>query len=252
MRETTQVKFERQGAIAKLTLDRASQLNALSPTLIDEALHVTQEVAAPDARVLIITGAGRSFSAGVDLKAATSPEYTKEVAKTFSQQARELIVLFESMPQATIAQVRGHCYTGGLELALGCDFIISSDEAKFCDTHAKIGMRGSGWGLSQRLPLRVGLQRAKEMSLTARVVGPEEALRLGLILEYTPLDALEARVIELAEQIATIDPESVAAYKTLYRYSLNMGLDDGVAAESALKRTPNRTKPLTEYLTKPA
>lgn len=252
MTETTQISFSRDGHIARLTFERPAQLNALSPTLIDETLRVTQEVAASDARVLIVSGAGKAFSAGVDLKAATSPEYTREVAKRFSEQAREVEKLFETMPQATIAQVRGYCYTGGLELALGCDFIVASENASFADTHGKLGLK-PGWGLSQRLPARIGVMRAKEMSLAGKKVGAEEAVRIGLILEAVPDEALEARVTELAEAIAGMQPRAVAAYKTLYRSSLNLGLDAGLEYEGELKmpRAQGAERvPLSEHLKK--
>jgi enoyl-CoA hydratase/carnithine racemase len=143
------VRLSRDGAVARLTFTRPQSLNALSPQLIDEALRAVQEVAASDARVLVVAGEGRSFSAGVDLKAAAAPEFRGEAARRFSEQARELARLLETMPQATIARVTGHCFTGGLEIALGCDFIVASSDAVFCDTHARLGLR-PGWGLSQR------------------------------------------------------------------------------------------------------
>lgn len=234
MFETTQVRLAREGHVARLIFDRPAQLNALSPTLIDEALQLTLAVAGSDARVLIISGAGRSFSAGVDLKAASSPDYTREVAHRFSDRARMLALLFETMPQATIAQVSGYCFTGALELALACDLIIASDDAIFCDTHGKLGLR-PGWGLSQRLPRRVGAMRAREMSFTARRIGAEEAARIGLVLEHVRGDRLLARVNELSTQIALMNPRSIAAYKTLYRGSQNLGLDDGLAFEAAFR-----------------
>jgi len=232
--ETTQVRHTRDGHIARLIFNRPAQLNALSPTLIDEALQLTLAVAGSDARVLVISGAGRSFSAGVDLKAASSPDYTRETARRFSDRARTLALLLETMPQATIAQVSGHCFTGALELALACDLIVASDDAIFCDTHGKLGLR-PGWGLSQRLPRRVGAMRAREMSFTARRVGAEEAARIGLVLEHVRPDRLLARVNELSAQIAAMNPRSIAAYKTLYRGSQNLGLDDGLAFEAAFR-----------------
>ncbi len=240
MRELTQVRFEREGAIARLTFDRPQQLNALSPTLISETLHVTQEVAASDARV---------FSAGVDLKATSASDFTREDLKTFRDEARAIGVLFETMSQVTIAQVTGHCYTGGLELALGCDFILASDEATFCDTHGKIGLT-PGWGLSQRLPARIGMQRAKAMSFTARPVGAAEAVRIGLILEHVPEDGLSARVNEFAALVASMNANSITGYKALYRASQNFGLDEGLDFETSYRRPrgPEKTPPLSSYL----
>src|ERR1700761_9366180 len=108
MIDTTQVRYSRSGNVARLTFDRRGQLNALSPLLIDEALQVAQAVATSDARVLVVSGAGRSFSAGSALKAVSSPDYTREAARRFSEQARSLALTLETMPQPVIAQVSGH------------------------------------------------------------------------------------------------------------------------------------------------
>jgi enoyl-CoA hydratase len=250
VRDTTQVRYAREGHIARLTFDRAEVLNALSPTLIDEALHVAEEVAASDARVLILSGAGKAFSAGVDLKAVSLPEHTREVAAKHTEQARALILMLETMPQATIAQISGYCFTGGLEIALGCDLLVAADDAIFCDTHAKLGIR-PGWGLAQRLPRRVGVMRAREMSFTGRRVDAAEAVRIGLVIESAPKAELESRVTAIAEQIAAQNPNSIAAYKGLYRISENMGLDDGLAFEPTF-RAPRRDAgprvPLSSHL----
>src|SRR5271169_4568714 len=99
------VRFSREGAVARLTFARPHQLNALSPRLIEEALQITEAVAASDARVLVLAGEGKSFSAGVDLKAAAATGFGGEAARKFSDQARQLVRLLETMPQATIARV---------------------------------------------------------------------------------------------------------------------------------------------------
>jgi enoyl-CoA hydratase len=235
------VRFSRDGAVARLTFARPHQLNALSPRLIEDALGVTEAVAASDARVLILVGEGKSFSAGVDLKAATATGFGGEAARKFSVQARQLVRLLETMPQVTIARVTGHCFTGGLELALGCDFIVASDDAIFCDTHAKLGLR-PGWGLSQRLPRRIGALRAKEMSFTARRISAREALVIGLVLDVVRLDSLDTRIAELADAIVAMEPTSIAAYKALYRASETHTLDDGLEYE-ATARFPRGGRP---------
>ena len=250
MRETTQVQYAREGHVARLTFNRPQQLNALSPTLIEEALDVARQVAESDARVLVVSGRGKSFSAGVDLKAVSTPGYTRETAKRFSEQARELGRLFETMKQATIAQVSGYCFTGGLELALACDLIVASSDAVFCDSHAKLGLR-PGWGLSQRLPRRIGVMRAKEMSFTGRRVSAAEAAAMGLILESLPARSLQGRIAELADQITLASANSITAYKALYRGSQTLGLDDGLAFETDYRGTrPSEAErtPLSRHL----
>jgi enoyl-CoA hydratase/carnithine racemase len=236
------VRFSRGGAIARLTFARPRQLNALSPRLIEQALRSAEAVAASDARVLIVEGEGKSFSAGVDLKATAAADFRGDAARAFSAQARQFVRLLETMPQATIARVTGHCFTGGLEIALGCDFIVASDDAVFCDTHAKLGLR-PGWGLSQRLPRRIGSQKAKEMSFTARRIGACEALAIGLVLDVVGLDDLDARIAELADAIAAMEPTSIAAYKALYRAAETHTLDEGLEYE-ATARFPRSGRPL--------
>ncbi|MDB5425396.1 MAG: enoyl-CoA hydratase/carnithine racemase [Phenylobacterium sp.] len=230
----TDVRLERSGAIAHLVLHRPTALNALSPQLIEDALQAVQQVAASDARVLILSGAGGAFSAGVDLKIAASPDYTRAVAKAHTENARALCHLLETMPQATIAQVAGHCFTGGLEIAIACDLMVAADDAIFCDSHGKLGLR-PGWGLSQRLPRRIGTMRAKEMSLTGRRVSGREAAAIGLVLEAVAPEHLETRVAALAEAIASNDRGSVAAYKALYRAAESLGLEEGLAFEAGFR-----------------
>jgi enoyl-CoA hydratase/carnithine racemase len=232
--QLTEVGFHREGEVAHLILRRPDHLNALSPTLISQALAVVKEVGGSDARALVLSGEGRAFSAGVDTKIGLSDAFTPEVSKRFSEEARELVVQLETIPQVTIAKVHGYCFTGGLEVALGCDLMYASEDAQFCDTHAKIGLR-PGWGLSQRLPLRIGVMRAREMSYTGRRVGAREALGIGLVTDVVPADQLDARVDEAVKQIAGNKWYAVAAYKTLYRASQNHGLDEGLGYEATFQ-----------------
>jgi enoyl-CoA hydratase len=225
------VVFSRTGEIARLTFNRPDKLNALSSDLISKALEISEAVVHSDARVLIVSGAGRAFSAGVDLKAVSSPSYGPEDAKRFSDNARRLALCWEAAPQAVIAKVSGYCFTGGLELALACDFILAAENAMFSDTHAKLGLR-PGWGLSARLPRRIGVQRARELSFTARRVSAKEAVNMGLILDAIPADDLEDRVLALANQIIANSRGSIAAYKDLYVMSQNLPLDQGLKFEA--------------------
>jgi enoyl-CoA hydratase/carnithine racemase len=232
--ELSCVRFARNGEVARLTFARPQSLNALSPQLIDEALRVAQAIAVSDVRVLVVAGEGRSFSAGVDLKATADPAFRGEPARRFSEQARELARLLETMPAATIARVTGHCFTRGLEIALGCDLIIAAHDAIFSDTHAKLGLR-PGWGLSQRLPRRIGAMKARELSFTARRVEAAEALALGLVTDVVRLAQLDQRIDALAAAIVANDPASIAAYKALYRASETMGLEEGLAFEATAR-----------------
>ena len=151
-----------QDGIAILSLNRPEALNALSPNLfielrghIDAIREQTEDIGC-----VILRGEGRSFSAGNDIKAIQAGE--RAPSAHFQAETLEAI---ERLPQPVIAAVQGHCYTGSLELALACDLLVAGESAKFADTHGKWGMSPT-WGMSQRLPRRVGLLNAKELMLS--------------------------------------------------------------------------------------
>ena len=165
-----------EGGIAYLTLNRPQALNALSPTLFVELRAHIDAIAGQTETVgcVVLQAEGRSFSAGNDLRAIQAGE----TAPTPSFQADTILAL-ERLPQPTIAAVQGHCYTGALELVLGCDLMVCADSARFADTHGKFSMTPL-WGMSQRLPRRIGPLRAKEIMFTGRVISGTEAAAIGL------------------------------------------------------------------------
>jgi len=232
------ITVETAAGVATLTLNRPEALNALTPRLLQETEQALDEISAdPGIGVVVLTGAGRAFSAGVDLKAlqAQGLDLTKgNVGDDLNAAARRVQKKLEGMPQATIAKVNGFCFTGGVELMLACDIVIAAAEAKFGDTHAKLGLRPT-WGMTQRLPRRVGMMRAKELSFTARTIDGVEAARIGLALEAVPRAELDAFVDELSSAIAANSAGSIAAYKDLYHVADNTGQDDGLAYETATK-----------------
>lgn len=221
--------------VATLTLNRPDALNALTIGLLGQAGDALAALSArDDVSVVVLTGAGRAFSAGVDLKAlqASGQDVSAgDVGNELNSAARRVQKLLSEMPQATIAKVNGFCFTGALEIMLACDITICADEAKFGDTHAMIGLRPT-WGMTQRLARKVGMMRAKELSFTARTITGTEAAAYGLAMESVPRDALDARVADLAGAIAANSSGSIAAYKDLYRRSENAGLDDGLTYEA--------------------
>ncbi|MBV9842735.1 MAG: enoyl-CoA hydratase/isomerase family protein [Sphingomonadaceae bacterium] len=218
------------GPVATLTLNRPDQLNALSPALFREAGDAL-EAMPEEVRVIVVAGAGRAFSAGADLKVLSDPEFRKTDDGAFQRHAVRFVDMLGTVAQVTIAKVHGLCLTGGLEVALGCDLIVAADEAQFADTHAKIGFRPR-WGLTQRLPRRVGIQRAREMSLTARMVGGREAAAIGLALESVPAPQLDARVDALVAAILANSARSLPIYKALYAGAQNHFLDEGARFEA--------------------
>lgn len=232
--EPKQTTLHIDARVATLTLNRPAKLNALSPLLLADALADLESLSETEALVVIIAGAGRAFSAGADLDALSARDFTREAGLRFQASAVKLTHLLETMPQITIAKVHGLCMTGGLELALACDLMVATEDTEFADTHAQIGFRPM-WGLTQRLPRRIGIMRARELSFTARRVKGTEAAAIGLVLEAVPTEALDARVDALAAAIAANHPDSLAAYKELYHQSQNLMLDDGLRQEAAAR-----------------
>ncbi|WP_416896617.1 MAG: enoyl-CoA hydratase/isomerase family protein [Minwuia sp.] len=232
------VLTERNGRIATLRLNRPAAMNALTADMLSLLGDELEAIAGDKGiSVVVLTGEGRAFTAGVDLKALrdSGQDLTEgNVGDALNGAARWVQQLIERMPQCVIAKVNGFCFTGGVELMLACDIIIAAEEAKFGDTHAMIGLRPT-WGMTQRLGRKVGMQRARELSFTARTITGVEAAAYGLAMEAVPLAQLDSRVDELAQAIAKNSPGSIAAYKDLYRKSENAGLDAGLAYEYETK-----------------
>ncbi|MEO1061058.1 MAG: enoyl-CoA hydratase/isomerase family protein [Actinomycetota bacterium] len=234
MADEPQVLTEREGAVATVTLHRPEALNAITPTMLGQLVATLEQIADDETvSVVVLTGTGRAFSAGVDLKALGSARPSDgEVGGDLNTPARRVAELLETMPQATIAKVNGFCFTGALELAIACDLVIVAEEAKLGDTHAKWGLRPT-WGMSQRLPRLVGLQAAKALSFTARTFTGFEAFEMGLALRAVPLQLLDRSVDALAAEIAENSAGSIAAYKDLYRASTATSLAEGLAYEAS-------------------
>lgn len=211
--------------VATLTLNRPEALNALSPSLFVELREHLEQIAQETETVgaVILRGAGRSFSAGNDIKAIQAGD--RAPSAHFQAETLDFI---EAMPQPVIASVQGHCYTGALELALACDLLVAAESARFADTHGKWSMTPT-WGMSQRLPRRVGPLRAKQMMFTGTPIGGQEAVALGLANMCVPDDQLEAATRELAAAIVSNSWHTLRADKRLVnegqRYTLAEGLD---------------------------
>jgi enoyl-CoA hydratase/carnithine racemase len=181
----------------------------------------------------VLTGDGRAFSAGVDLKALGQRSLEGgAVGDVLDVPGRRVIELLTTMPKIVVARVNGHCFTGALELVLACDLVITADEARFGDTHARFGIRPS-WGMSQRLPRLVGMARARELSYTARTFTGTEAAEWGLALRSVPRDDLDAAVADVVGQLLANSRGALAAHKDLYRAALDNGLADGLAYEAS-------------------
>jgi enoyl-CoA hydratase len=183
--------------IATLTLNRPEKLNAINPALLIELRAHTDALVNDQAiGCVILTGAGRSFCAGHDLSSIGSGE--RAPSKHFEP---ETIDALEQLPQPTVAKIRGHCFTGGLELALACDLLFGAESAQLGDTHGQWGLVPI-WGMSVRLPERIGTARAKELMFTSRRISATQAASLGLLDRVCPDHELDGAVDELAREIA--------------------------------------------------
>ena len=230
-RATVHVQVD--GARATVTLSRPQVLNALTPQLLDELGDAFERLAGePDVVAVVLTGEGRAFSAGVDLKAlGARPLVDGAVGDVLDLPGRRVIDLIASLPAVVVARVAGACFTGALELALACDVVVVAEDAKLGDTHARFGLRPS-WGMSQRLPWLVGPARARELSYTATTFTGAQAAAWGLAARAVPRDELDAAVDELVGAITANSPGSLRA-SDLYRAAERLPLPDGLAYEAA-------------------
>lgn len=225
-----QLLVERDGAIAVLQLNRPKQLNALSVALRTQIVKTVREIsAANDVRAIVLTGSGRAFSAGVDLKEAGQRGFSLGVGQQANQDM-DLAAAFAACPWPVIGAINGFAITGGFELALMCDVLLASTEAKFADTHSRVGLMPV-WGLSQKLPRLIGAGRAKELSLTGNYLDAETAERWGLVNRvYTP-DALLPAAKKLAAEMASVEGGLLKRMKAVIDDGLAMPLPEALKME---------------------
>jgi len=210
----------------QLTLNRPDKLNSLTVEMF--ALlrgHVEDIKASSGIGCVVLRGAGRCFSAGHDLGGIAQGE--DPPSKGWHS---ETLRMLEKLPVPVVAAVHGHCYTGALEVALAADFIIAADNARFGDTHAKFALTPV-WGMSARLPRRVGLATAKRLMFTADMFGADEAVRIGLAEYAVPFDNFDAEIVRLATQIADQSHFSHAAIKRLLDRADGKGMDEAIIRE---------------------
>lgn len=231
---------EDRDGVATLTLNRPEALNALNIPLFTELReHLTSLAQAEDAvGCVILRGEGRAFSAGNDLKALGDP------APEPNYQA-ETIDMIEALPQPVIASVRGACYTGALELMLAADLCIAGESAIFCDSHGEWALTPV-WGLSQRLPRRIGPLLAREMMYTARRVDAHEAVRIGLANRAVPDEQLDEAAAAMAADIAGKSWHTLRADKRLVNEGQNYSYAEGLAFER--RTSPGAGPELAERL----
>lgn len=233
------VLVEHRGPIAIVTLDRPDALNAMSRALSAGLEQAFADLARSDAnRVAILTGNGRAFCAGMDLKELSSGTSELQAAdeELGAGHRRFGMATFD---RPVIAAINGFAITGGLELAMCCDIRIAARGAKFADTHARVGIIPGG-RMSALLSRLVGLGRAKEMSLGGNPIDAETAERWGLVNRVVEPDDLMPTALKLAGDIAASDPDVIRRYNALIEQNFGLSYAEAVDNEHLASRAANQ------------
>ncbi len=247
------LKVEVDGALATVTVAREAALNALSSKVIAELTTVCGELeVSSDVRVVIVTGAGKAFVAGADI--AEMRDMSPRQGQAFGAMGGAMTAAIEGSEKPWIAAVNGFALGGGCELALACDFIYASDQARFGQPEVKLGVI-PGFGGTQRLARRVGIAKAKELCMTGDMIDAAEALRIGLVDAVWPAAELMAKVRDVAGRIAANGPLAVAEVKRLVQLGQSTTLDHALALEQQsfglLFGTADQREGMAAFLAKP-
>jgi enoyl-CoA hydratase/carnithine racemase len=226
------VRFERADGVARVVLDRPGQLNAISPELLED-LDAACAAIEGDASLgaVALTGAGRAFCAGADLKVVQELAPDPERWRTFMDRWHRVFDRIERLPVPVVAGVHGLALAGGLELTLVCDLVVADEQARLGDQHVNFALVAGGGG-SQRLPRLIGARRAKELMLLGGWIDARQALSWGLVNRVAPAGAVEETTLALARELAG---KSVAANRTA-KLLVDRGLDVDLRTGLALER----------------
>ena len=216
------LKVERRGACEHVILNRPERLNALNQPMT-EALLTYFEAKRRDAeaRVILLTGAGRAFCSGADLKAAGQPDRLRD-GPDGDWMLRDVLKAMRACPQPIVTLVRGAAAGGGLAIALASDVIVAGESAVFHPAFIKIGLTGSELGVSWRLQRTIGISRAREMLLTGRPMNAVDALRTGLVSSVVADDALDAHGAVLVDDMLKAAPDALRLSKRTFDATLEI------------------------------
>ncbi|MEW6263288.1 MAG: enoyl-CoA hydratase-related protein [Thermodesulfobacteriota bacterium] len=221
--------FEVKDKIALVTFNRPDALNAINPGVIQEFSDILDKIKADDnIAVVILTGAGRAFVAGADIKVMM--EQKPMEGRHFSALGQEAILKLEGLPQPVIAAVNGFCLGGGCEIAMGCDFIYASEKAKFGQPEINLGII-PGFGGTQRLPRLVGKNMAKELCMTGDMISAEQARVIGLVNKVVPAESLMDEVMKTAQNLVAKGRASLRAVKQVIDRGWQVELRTALALE---------------------
>ncbi len=249
--------YEVKDGVATLTLNRPERLNALGGTLRDDLLHaVTRASADPEVRVMIVTGAGKGFCAGGDVKDMAERRAAgaaRDVGEKFAPSRDRVLLAMRDAPQPIIAAVNGAAAGAGMNLALACDIRLASTAARFAQSFVKRGLHPD-WGGTYFLPRLVGMAKACELIFTGEVIDAAEALRLGLVTAVHPPEELMAAALGLARKIADGPPLAIRlARRSLYRNEtadLRAALETETAAQNVCYETEDAAEGARAFVDK--
>jgi enoyl-CoA hydratase len=227
------VTVDQEGSIAVVTLNRPEAMNALSAALRVELAQVMRAVEADDTiRAVVLTGAGeRAFTAGLDLKELGADTSNLGAANATAAEQNPVRAI-EQCSKPVIGAINGVAITGGFEVALACDVLIASTNARFADTHGRVGIM-PGWGLSQKLSRLIGIYRARELSFTGNFLDAETACAWGLVNRVVSPQDLLPTARQLAQDMASMDPVMQRNYKALINDGFALPFGEAMALEAA-------------------
>ena len=232
--------------VGVITINRPDKRNALDEATHRELLDAFAQLRDDKAvRVVVLTGTGKAFISGADVREFVGRTPVEMLARLLNQPSA--IEMADAFPKPLIAMINGYCLGTGNELAMACDIRIASEEAKFGQPEINLGMM-PGEGATQRLPRLVGLGKALRMMYTGALLDSTEAYAMGLVDLVVPAKSLEARTMTLAQVIAAKSPVALAMIKEAARASVRAPLDDGVRHEQSLASVIFRSKDMQEGL----
>jgi enoyl-CoA hydratase len=231
--EYSNIKFEKDGEIAIVTIDRPKALNALNHECITELRDCFDQIAADSSvRCVIVTGGGeKAFVAGADIGEMAGLDETG--GQALSERGQALFAMIEKIPQPVIAAINGFALGGGCELALACNIRLAGDNARIGQPEVNLGII-PGYGGTQRLPRLVGTGKAMQMTLTGDIINAAEAYRIGLVDEVYPAAELMMKAREMAQKIASKGPLAVQAAKNAINVALDVELETGAHHEATI------------------
>lgn len=231
--EYSNIRLDRDNSVATITLNRPDALNALSLELLEQLSSAVDGLAGDETiKALVVRGEGRAFCAGADLLHFDAAFDEPALFNRYVHALNRCFLQLEELPIPVIAVVQGFALAGGLELTLACDMVIAADDARLGDQHANFGLMPGG-GSTQRLPRRVGMQRAMELLTTGRWLTGQEAVEWGLALRSVPTGQLDEELEKLVAPLRTKSRTGLGWIKSVTQAGRHLPIRDGVALESS-------------------